>query len=393
MSALFTLTNTRTRLSANSVEHALCADPTPTPFFIQAITLAPSATPTPLLLQMITLAPSATSTASPTATPFFIQAITLAPSTTPTVTFTPTATATFSLTPIPVRASATLALLPVTSTPTPTVTPIPMVTLGSVPGGEFGNPGALCASGTCTPTPTPIPTPVLLSAASLLSPANGAVVSAQPATLSWSAVPGATYYLVMLGTCFEGAAECSLSQIDGSWTVVTTGTSLSVYWGEMRGIRWQVAAFFDAYTTLANALARLTSDPAPIFATASSFQAFAAPQVPGPTITAPAYNSTISAEAFTLQWSMLVGAASYDIHYLFCTDSGSDCVTVDFSRMPGTSHTQECQSERPRVSASVRGYYQQTYSLSAFSAELPFRCALPTPTATDRGPTPIPTRP
>ena len=142
---------------------------------------------------------------TPSPTPFVLQAITIAPTATPT----PIPSATLSPTPIPVRASATLAFLIPTSTPT--LTPIPLV--NSPPIGEIGNPGALCLNGTCTPTPTSAPAPVHLPAASLLSPADGAVVSAQPATLSWAAVPGASYYLVTLDICIDLSVECASSTV------------------------------------------------------------------------------------------------------------------------------------------------------------------------------------
>ncbi len=155
---------------------------------------------------------------TPTSTPFFIQAITLAPSATPTSTPTPT----LSPTPIPVRASATLALLPTTSTPTPTVTPIPMVTLGSVPGGDVGNTGALCLNGTCTPTPTPFPAPPVL-----LAPANGAFIAAPPAILTWSAVSGAQSYTLRITSCAVEIGECT-----GPNELEMTGTSYPLYWGD-----------------------------------------------------------------------------------------------------------------------------------------------------------------
>ncbi len=166
--------------------------------------------------------------------------------------------------------------------------------------------------------PTVVFINVVLPAPTLVAPAAGATVTTTTPAFQWSAVPGASFYnLVLIDQAFPNIVATSAPMV--------TGTSFSFTTPLLIG---------HAYTWYVQAIATSGSVDWP--GLTSNLSYFHVALVGAPTLTAPANGATLTTSTPTLQWTAVTGATNYNVTLI---DTTLSTTTQAIYQVSGTSLT------------------------------------------------------
>jgi len=143
----------------------------------------------------------------------------------------------------------------------------------------------------------------VLAAPHLVSPANGATLSALTPTLSWTAVPGATKYEVYIWLAYDTTQSLLVNE-------VVTATSYTIPSGVLTtGVLYAWTVLADNSVGRSAQLTPPGSTGSPLFWFDNKLTAPAAPH-----LVSPANGATLSTLTPTLSWTAVPGATKYEVY-------------------------------------------------------------------------------